>query len=136
MSFEVGEIDHIVVAGEVIAHYVVFDVAPVAYRYHHLPLFVHQIHRGYGVEAMLMDCLPVGLDGVALALIGGVALHDGAAHGVDELAYQRGFEIVGIAGFAGADLHGHAVAVGRPAKRFIHLHEGFGEMSRVMYTFD
>ena len=55
---------------------------------------------------MLMDGLPVLLRVLTRAAIGRAAFHDGTIYFLNEVAYERGFQVVGVATFASRYLNG------------------------------
>ena len=76
VALEVGEHQHRRVGRQVGAHIVLLDALAPANRQGHLPGLVEDVHRRRAGPAVLAHGLPVGLGGVAPALVGGVALHD------------------------------------------------------------
>lgn len=130
MTLEVVEGDHEVIVVDVAAHDVVFDVGAVHDGDADFALFVHDVDLEHGNESVALDDFPVVGGGGALVLlvlggvaVGGVALHDGAVHGVDEQTDKLGLQIVGVGAFAGGDLDGHA-AFGLHAQGFVDFDEG------------
>ena len=67
----------------------------------------------------------MGLAGVAAALIGGVALHDGAVQLLDQGRDEGGLEEVVAAGLAGGDLYSH-LALQAHAQGAVDLLQGLG----------
>ena len=122
VSLEVCEVDHEVVVLQVRAHDVVLDVRGVLHGDVELTLLVHQVHLEAGCEAVLLDGLPMSLEGVAAAFVGGVALHDGAVHLVHQQSDELRLQVVRVARLAGGNLHGYA-SLGFAAQCLVDLHQ-------------
>ena len=122
MTFEVGQVDHEVVVGQVAAHDVVFQVLAVLDGNAYLVVFVHDINGKDGIESVFMDGLPMFRHVLSAAAVGRAAFHDGAVDALHEVADECGFEVVGVASFAGRYLHGHA-AFGLHAQGLVDLDE-------------
>ena len=125
MSLEVCEVDHEVVVGQVLSHDIIFNMCGVVDRNGHIALLVHEVDLEGGQEAMILDGLPMLLEGVSLSLISRVAFHDRAIHLVDKEFDEFGLEVVGIARLSGRDFHCH-LSCGRSAERMIDLHQCLG----------
>ena len=132
MAFEVAERDQEIVIGHMVAHDIVFQMGTVAYRNAHLAFLVHDIHGEAGRKAVTGNHFPMVGRGVAIviqivgtAAVGGIALHDGAVHAVDQRADEFRLEVVWIAALSGRHLHRHAAGC-RHAKRLIDPHQRFG----------
>ena len=122
VTLEVGQVDHEVVACQVVAHDVVLDVLAVAHGNLHLAFLVHQVHDEQRVEAVLVYRLPVRLKRVALAAVGRIALHDGAVHLVHQVLDERRPEVVGVARLARRYFHRHA-SLCRHAQGLVDSHQ-------------
>ena len=122
VSLEVSQINHEVIVLQVRAYDVILNVRRILHGYLELALLVHQVHVEARREAMVANHLPVVFKGHALALVGGVALNDGASHLVHQLSYQLRLQIVGVSSLAGRDFHGHA-ALSLAAKGMVDFHK-------------
>ena len=90
MTLEVGEVYHEVVIFQMCAHDVAFDVGIVLHGDFKFAFLVHQIDLEHRRKTVVFDGLPMLLECGSLAAVCGVALHDGAAHGFDEVFDEVG----------------------------------------------
>lgn len=75
MSLEVGQVNHEVVVGQMLAHDVVLQVLLVLDGNAYLSELVHQVDGKDGVEAVLVNGLPVLLGVLSCTAIGRAALY-------------------------------------------------------------
>ena len=107
VPLEVGQHQQGVVVLQVCAHIVLLDHLAAGDGQLHVPVLVHNVHRGGGSPAVGVHGVPVGVGGVAPAVVGGVALHDDAAHMVDHGFHKIRAKEVLVARLAGVELDGH-----------------------------
>ena len=122
MSFEVGEVDHEVIVGQMLSYDVVFLVLLILDGNAYFPKLIHQVNSKDGVEAVIVDCLPMLLRILARAAIGSAAFHDGTVYLFHEVAYQCRLQVVGIAALACRDFYADA-ALRLNAQRLVDLNE-------------
>ena len=125
MTLEVGEVYHEVVVLQSRSHEVVLYVGGVAHRYLELAVGVHYLHLGNLGESVFLSHAHVFLCRAAASAVSRVALHDGAVHLLHQRTDERGLQIVGVAGLAGAHFHCHA-ALCLASERLVYLDERFG----------
>ena len=124
VALEVGEHEDGVVVVDVGAYKVFLELLAAGDGDGDVAVLVHDVAGGDVHKAVLLHGLPVGGGGVAAALIGGVALHDGALQLLDKRPNKGGLEEVVSAGLAGGDLDGHFSLQG-DAQGVIDLLQGF-----------
>ena len=129
VALEVGEVDHKVVVGKVLAHEVIVEVGRVLHGQGHAAVGVHDVDNGDFVVAALGDGLAVLLGGVAVAGIGGVALDEGAVDLFHQRGDELGTEVVAVLRLARADFHGD-IALCVNAQGLVDFHQRFGSNLR------
>ena len=108
MALEMGQVDHPVIIGQVVAHNVILDVGTVLNGNAHLAVLVHDVHGKDGIKAVLMNGLPMLRHILTGTAISSAALNDCAIHLFHQVADQCGFEVMVVTTFASADFHRHA----------------------------
>ena len=111
------------------AHDIEAQVRGVGYRDANFTLFVHNVDLEEWHKSVTLNHLPVVgrvvavvLQVVGAAAVGGVALHNGTVHGHHQVLDKFGLKVVGVASFAGRNLHRH-LAVGLHAKGFVDFYQ-------------
>ena len=113
MALEVGEDQHGVIVSDVLAQKVLLDALALGDGELQVgTLGVQQVHGEVLAPAVLFQQGHVLLSGVAGALIGGVALHHGAVHGLDHGLPELGLQEVLVPLLTGVELHGHFAGQG------------------------
>ena len=107
MPLEVGEDEHGIVVGNVLADEVLLNTPAVRNGKLQIgALGIENVHVEIRAPAVLDHRAAVLLGGVALALVGGVALDHRAMHGLDHRPPEVGTQKVLVALLAGVQLHG------------------------------
>ena len=119
VTFEMGQHEHGIVVFEILAHAVFPEHLAVGDVQLHVRTFgVHQIDGKIAAPAVVLDQLAVLRRGVALALVGGVALDDRAADALDHRSPELGLQKVLIALLARMELDCYPAGK-LPAQRLI-----------------
>ena len=92
MTLEVGQYQHGIVLGKVLAHEVLGKMHAIGYGQRHLAKLVHYVAGRDVRKAVIANRLPVILGIVAAAFIRRVALDDGARKLVNQRLNQCGIE--------------------------------------------
>ena len=107
MPLEVGEDEHGIVVGNVLADEVLLNAPAVRNGKLQIgALGIENVHVEIRAPAVLDHRAAVLLGGVALALVGGVALNHRAMHGLDHRPPEVGTQKVLVALLTGVQLHG------------------------------
>ena len=96
MSLEVGEVDHEVVVGKVLAHDIVFQVFLVLNGDADVVELIHDVHGEDAVEAMVMNRLPMFLGILTGTAVCCAALHNRTVYLIHQIADECGFQVMGI----------------------------------------
>ena len=107
VALEMGEHQKGIVIGQVGPHEVLLDDLAAGDGQLYVVRLVHDVHLGGAEPAVALHGDLVGVGGVAPAVVGGIALHDGAAHVVDHRLHEVGAQEVLVSGLAGVDFDGH-----------------------------
>ena len=124
MPFEVGEDNGEIIVFPGFAHIVFLEVFSTVYGEGIFPFGIHNHHRGDSGESMVRSGLQVVGRMVAAAVVGCVALHDGAVQLLHKWSYEFRVEMIVVARLACGEFHGH-LAFGFASEGFIHLLDVF-----------
>ena len=103
-----GQHQTAVVVDDVLAYIVGLDLLAVGhFQLHIRALGIQKIHGEIVQPAVLLKGLHMIFRGVALALIGGIGLHDGAAYPFHHRLPEVGAQKILVAGFTGMDFNGY-----------------------------
>ena len=106
VSFEVRQVDHKIVIGDVRADYVVLDPFVILHRNLNLAFRIHNVHRSDLVIASFSDRLEVILCVAAVSAIGRVALNYGSVDFMHERCDKLWPQMIGLLGLSCGDLYG------------------------------
>ena len=107
VALEVGQHQKGIVVGKVTAHIIYIDADTVFDRDLHAAFLVQNVQLRYLQQAVVPGLLAVHGGGGAAATVGGVALHDGAVHPVDQISDQLRAQVVAALALAGGHFDAH-----------------------------
>ncbi len=125
MALKMGQHQQRIVLLHVAAHKVFVNTPAAVDRQLKIAFLVQNIHRGNLRPAVELHGFPVGFGGVALAFIGGIALHNGAVYLVHHGLHEIGADKVLVPHLAGMHLHRHLAGQLCP-QRIIQADHRFG----------
>ena len=128
-----GEHQQGVIVDQVSAHKIFLNLFAVGDGQFQIAFLVHDVHRGGGGPAVEIHGVLVSAGGVASAVVGGVALHNGAAHLVDHGLHKVRAQEVLVAWFAGVELDGHLAGKLYAQSVVQAEHGGRGEVGGEVY---